>query len=179
MTMRRGYDADLTGVEDDGVHSVDYDGGLRAVAEGGRIAVLHGHGMAEPTGQHPTGQHPTGQQADKPLSPDIDSPFLGLVGQDNHDGDNRYGDNHDGINGHQEARHLAGGGHVTGAVYAVPAHAIQPVIEPTGQILPPSRNGADDLDGLDDDQNAAALPSSDTLDALAGRTVEPETAWEI
>ena len=40
MTKRGRYDPDLTGVDDDTGHSVDYDGGLQAVAEGGRIAVL-------------------------------------------------------------------------------------------------------------------------------------------
>jgi len=55
---RDGHD---TGLDDDSLHSADYDGGLRAVAEGGRVAVFRGPQTA------------TG-------SPDIDSPFLQLVG---------------------------------------------------------------------------------------------------
>ncbi len=76
MTKRGRYDPDLTGVDDDTGHSVDYDGGLQAVAEGGRIAVLHGHGTAN------SGKPTT--PAQKPPPPDIDSPFLGLVGSDAH-----------------------------------------------------------------------------------------------
>ena len=71
MTKRGRYDPDLTGVDDDTGHSVDYDGGLQAVAEGGRIAVLHGHGTADP------GQPSTSAQKQPP--PDIDSRILGLV----------------------------------------------------------------------------------------------------
>jgi AAA-like domain len=47
-------------------HSVDYDGGLRAAAEGGRIARLHGHGGAPEPGR---------------TSADVDSPFLGLFAE--------------------------------------------------------------------------------------------------
>ncbi len=70
--MTWGYDSELPGVDDESAHSVDYDGGLRAVAEGGRIAVLHGPGT-------PAGDPTHG--ADQPLA-DVDSPFLGLVGRE-------------------------------------------------------------------------------------------------
>jgi hypothetical protein len=167
MTKRGRYDPDLSGVDDDTGHSVDYDGGLQAVAEGGRIAVLHGHGTAN------TGKPST--PAQKPPPPDIDSPFLGLV-SDSYATHSDTHPTHTGANGHQpEVTHLAGGGHVTG-VYAVPPHQAPPVIEPTGQILAPNPNGIDDLD---DDRSTAALPGGDTLEALAGRpVVDPALGWD-
>src|SRR5689334_4561860 len=123
MTKRGRYDPDLTGVDDDTGHSVDYDGGLQAVAEGGRIAVLHGHGTGN------TDRPSTSAQKQPP--PDIDSPFLGLVGSDAPAPHSDTQATHSGANGHQpDVTHLAGGGHVTG-VYTVPPHHVQPVIEPT------------------------------------------------
>ncbi|MDT5037739.1 MAG: hypothetical protein QOE03_2924, partial [Micromonosporaceae bacterium] len=64
---QRGYDGEMTGPDDDPAHSLDYDGGLRAVSEGGRVAVLQGGG-ARPA--NPTGETPLDE---------VDSPFLGLV----------------------------------------------------------------------------------------------------
>jgi hypothetical protein len=60
--------------EEEAVHSTDYDGGLRAAAEGGRVAVFRGPGR--------------GPAADRPVSAppssDVDSPFLGLFrGEEN------------------------------------------------------------------------------------------------
>ena len=57
-----GHDAHLSD-PDDGGHSVDYDGGLRAVAEEHRIAVFQ-----------------SGAQPIVRTDADIDSPFLNLVG---------------------------------------------------------------------------------------------------
>ena len=64
-------------------HSVDYDGGLRAAAEGGRIARLHGHGSAAEAARPPVGaveaaQPPVGAVEAAQPPADVDSPFLGL-----------------------------------------------------------------------------------------------------
>ncbi|MCW2639848.1 MAG: hypothetical protein JWP76_2154 [Dactylosporangium sp.] len=79
---RAGYDAEPTGVEDDPGHSVDYDGGLQAVAEGGRIAVLQGGGSGAPGDDWSA---PT-EAGESELPADIDSPFLGLVGRESQTG---------------------------------------------------------------------------------------------
>src|SRR5258705_13726054 len=54
--------------DDDAAHTSDYDGGLRAAAEGGRVAMFRGPAR--------------GPEADRPASAppaaDVDSPFLGL-----------------------------------------------------------------------------------------------------
>src|SRR3569833_4670292 len=57
--------------EDDPAQSVDYDGGLRSGAEGGRVAVFRG------TGRGPAAELPSGQTRGAPPA-DVDSPFLGL-----------------------------------------------------------------------------------------------------
>ncbi|GII25183.1 ATP-binding protein [Planosporangium mesophilum] len=75
--MTRGrYDGEVTGAEDDPGHSVDYDGGLQAAVEGGRIAVLQGGGSNVAGNGWSV---PPRAGNDEPLA-DIDSPFLGLVG---------------------------------------------------------------------------------------------------
>jgi hypothetical protein len=177
---RGGHDADLTGMDDDAAHSVDYDGGLQAVAEGGRIAVLRGTGADAPPAdttpeERPANGTPEERRADstpearpadstpearpangRPEPPDIDSPFLDLVGQ-----------------GAQGTTHLSGGGHVTGAAGApqrqAPRRQAPPVIEPTAQILRAAEVADGDGDGDDGDGDGgstAALPGGDELDAL-------------
>jgi hypothetical protein len=61
--------------EDDAAHSADYDGGLRSVAEGGRVAVFRGTGRGP--AELPSGQTSGGQTRGGPPA-DVDSPFLGL-----------------------------------------------------------------------------------------------------
>ncbi|GAA0710108.1 ATP-binding protein [Dactylosporangium roseum] len=69
---RTGGHSDRPDLDDDAAQSTDYDGGLRAVAENGRVAMFRGTGSG-------TG---TGRAADRPVSAqpaaDVDSPFLGL-----------------------------------------------------------------------------------------------------
>ncbi|MGI5246900.1 ATP-binding protein [Dactylosporangium sp. CA-139066] len=62
---RTGGYQDRPDVDDDAAQSTDYDGGLRAVAEGGRVAMFRGTGPSE--------RPVSGQPA-----PDVDSPFMGL-----------------------------------------------------------------------------------------------------
>ncbi|GAA1570412.1 hypothetical protein GCM10009827_110310 [Dactylosporangium maewongense] len=55
-------------VDDDAAHTSDYDGGLRAAAEGGRVAMFRGPARG------PSADRP----ASAPPAADVDSPFLGL-----------------------------------------------------------------------------------------------------
>src|SRR5690242_19160120 len=68
---RTGGHADRPDLDDDAAQSTDYDGGLRAAAENGRVAMFRG-----------TGGNGTGRVGDRPVSAqpaaDVDSPFLGL-----------------------------------------------------------------------------------------------------
>ena len=45
---RGGNDAEPTALEDEGGPTVDYDGGLQAVAEANRVAVFHGGASGAP-----------------------------------------------------------------------------------------------------------------------------------
>ncbi|WP_327006657.1 ATP-binding protein [Dactylosporangium sp. NBC_01737] len=55
-------------MDDDAAHTSDYDGGLRAAAEGGRVAMFRGPARG------PAADRP----ASAPPAADVDSPFLGL-----------------------------------------------------------------------------------------------------
>src|SRR4051812_40962150 len=65
---RTGGYPDRPDLDDDAAQSTDYDGGLRAAAEGGRVAMFRGTGTGT-AGPPVTGPQPT---------PDVDSPFMGL-----------------------------------------------------------------------------------------------------
>ncbi|MGC9670323.1 ATP-binding protein [Planosporangium sp. 12N6] len=106
MTPGR-YDAELAGPDDDQGRATDYDGGLQAVAEGGRIAVLQGGGPVRPA----NGWSAPATARSGEVPPDIDSPFLGLVG------------------GASPAP--------TPAAPPPPAAPTPLVVEPTGQLLAP------------------------------------------
>ncbi|WP_433612996.1 ATP-binding protein [Dactylosporangium sp. CA-139114] len=79
---------DRSDIDDDAAQSTDYDGGLRAAAEGGRVAMFRGTGPGAPGSSRPVGEKGTnggtgrsgGPQ--RPVSaqpaPEVDSPFLGL-----------------------------------------------------------------------------------------------------
>src|SRR5258707_15871043 len=68
---RTGGYQDRADIDDDSAQSTDYDGGLQAVAEGGRVAMFRGTG---PAGHQAPAERPVSGQP----AADVDSPFLGL-----------------------------------------------------------------------------------------------------
>src|SRR5262245_42178689 len=70
---------DRPDIDDDAAQSTDYDGGLRAAAEGGRVAMFRGTG---PSGSPAQGPRAPRAGAERPVSgqpaPEVDSPFMGL-----------------------------------------------------------------------------------------------------
>nr|BFE63730.1 hypothetical protein GCM10020063_082560 [Dactylosporangium thailandense] len=79
---------DRSDIDDDAAQSTDYDGGLRAAAEGGRVAMFRGTGPGAPGSSRPAGENGTNGGTGRPggpqrpvsgkPAPEVDSPFLGL-----------------------------------------------------------------------------------------------------
>jgi len=156
---RRPFDADPGGVDDETGHAVDYDGGLQALVESGRLAVLQGGGAGTPDDKRTTrstGNGSTGNgshRTDPP--PDIDSPFLGLVGSA------------------PGTAAPTGPGRTAGPNGSTPRRT-GPVIEPTGPLL--SADAEREASG--GDLGASAALPGDDLEALSGQVMPPSQMWQ-
>src|SRR5690242_6679388 len=69
---RTGGNGNPSDTDDDAAHTSDYDGGLRAAAEGGRVAMFRGPARG------PSADRASDRPASAPPAADVDSPFLGL-----------------------------------------------------------------------------------------------------